>query len=60
MTQLAELRVLQGRLEEARALLRHYEDLPESVRPLAVLDLAVGSPEAASTRLVDAPSSSAV
>lgn len=52
VTQLAELRVLQGRLEEARALLRHYEDLPESVRPLAVLDLAVGSPEAASTRLV--------
>jgi len=52
VTQLAELRVLQGRLEEARELLRHYEDLPESVRPLAVLDLAVGSPEAASTRLV--------
>ena len=52
VTQLAELRVLQGRFEEAWELLRHYEDLPESVRPLAVLDLAVGSPEAASTRLV--------
>ena len=52
VTQLAELRVLQGRFEEARELLKRYEDLPESVRPLAVLDLAVASPDTASTRLV--------
>ena len=51
VTTLAELRVLQGRLEEARALLEPYEDLPESVRPLAVLDLAVGSADAATARL---------
>lgn len=51
ITQLAELRVLQGRFEEARELLATYEDLPEAVRPLAVLDLAVGSPEAAAARL---------
>jgi hypothetical protein len=36
VTQLAELRVLQGRYEEARALLESYEDLPAAVRPLAV------------------------
>lgn len=51
VTQLAELRVLQGRFEEARDLLERYEDLPESVRPLAVLDLALGSHDAASARL---------
>ena len=51
VTQLAELRVLQGRFEEARALLESYEDLAESVRPLAVLDLALGSPGAAAARL---------
>lgn len=51
VTQLAELRVLQGRFEEARELLERYEDLPESVRPLAVLDLALGSPHTASARL---------
>ncbi len=51
ITQLAELRVLQGRFEEARDLLGAYEDLPEAVRPLAVLDLAIGSPEAAAARL---------
>jgi DNA-binding NarL/FixJ family response regulator len=51
ITQLAELRVLQGRFEEARELLGSYEDLPEAVRPLAVLELAVGSPEAAAARL---------
>ena len=51
VTQLAELRVLQGRFEEARDLLRRYEDLPESVRPLAVLDLAIGSPDTATSRL---------
>ncbi|MEU1973485.1 response regulator transcription factor [Microbacterium sp. NPDC019599] len=51
ITQLAELRVLQGRFEEARELLGSYEDLPEAVRPLAVLEIAVGSPEAAAARL---------
>jgi DNA-binding NarL/FixJ family response regulator len=50
-TQLAELRVLQGRLEEARELLSRYEDLPESVRPLAVLELADGAAEPAAARL---------
>ena len=34
-----------------RALLEPYEDLPEAVRPLAVLDLALGDPEAAIARL---------
>jgi DNA-binding CsgD family transcriptional regulator/tetratricopeptide (TPR) repeat protein len=51
VTQLAELRVLQGRYEEARALLQDYEDLPEAIRPLAVLDLALGDPETAAVRL---------
>jgi ATP/maltotriose-dependent transcriptional regulator MalT len=51
VTQLAELRVLQGRLEEARTLLSSYEDLPESTRPLAILDLALGSAELAVSRL---------
>ena len=51
VTQLAELRVLQGRLEEAHAMLEPYEDLPESVRALAVLDLALGSPDSAAARL---------
>jgi DNA-binding NarL/FixJ family response regulator len=51
VTQLAELRVLQGRFEEARILLERYEDLPESTRPLATLDLALGSAEPAVGRL---------
>jgi DNA-binding CsgD family transcriptional regulator len=51
VTQLAELRVLQGRLEEARHLLSGFEDLPETARPSAALDLALGSPEAAASRL---------
>lgn len=51
VTQLAELRVLQGRFEEARVLLESYEDLPEAVRPLAVLDLALGDANAATSRL---------
>ena len=51
VTQLAELRVLQGRFEEAKVLLERYEDLPEAVRPLAILDLALGSPDAAASRL---------
>jgi ATP/maltotriose-dependent transcriptional regulator MalT len=51
VTQLAELRVLQGRYEEARALMEPYEDLPESTRPLAVLDLAMGEPAVAAARV---------
>jgi DNA-binding CsgD family transcriptional regulator len=51
ITQLAELRIVQGRFEEARAMLLGYEDLPESVRPLAILDLAEGQPGAAAERL---------
>jgi ATP/maltotriose-dependent transcriptional regulator MalT len=51
VTQLAELRVLQGRFEEAQSLLEQYQDLPESVRPLAVLDLAQNSPDAAAARI---------
>ncbi|MEU4492935.1 LuxR C-terminal-related transcriptional regulator [Streptomyces sp. NPDC023998] len=49
--QLAELRVLQGRLEEAGALLSAVEDLPESARPLSVLDMAQGFPGRAADRL---------
>ncbi|WP_406400892.1 hypothetical protein OH805_17750 [Streptomyces sp. NBC_00879] len=58
--QLAELRVLQGRLEEAEALLSSVEDLPESARPLSVLDLARGFAPRAAERLratIDALSS---
>ena len=51
VTQLAELRVLEGRFEEAQSLLEHYQDLPEAVRPLAVLDLARDAPEAAAARV---------
>jgi hypothetical protein len=51
VTQLAELRVVQGRFEEARDMLSSYEDLPEAARPLAVLDLALDHPEAAAARL---------
>jgi DNA-binding CsgD family transcriptional regulator len=50
-TQLAELRVVQGRLEEARTLLQSFEHLPEAVRPLAALELAEGSAGVASMRL---------
>lgn len=51
VTQLAELRVLQGRYEEARSLLEPFADLPEAVRPLAVLELALGSPDRAAALL---------
>jgi DNA-binding CsgD family transcriptional regulator len=51
VTQLAELRVAQGRVDEAQVLLQAYEDLPEAVRPLALLDLALGSPDTAAARL---------
>jgi len=39
---LAELRLLQGRLEEAEQLLAGYEELPESTHALAMLHLARG------------------
>ena len=48
---LAELRVLQGRLEEAERLLVGYEDLPEAVRPAVALHLARGELDAASALL---------
>jgi len=51
VTQLAELRVVQGRVEEAEELLKHYEDLPESARPLAAIDLARGDAKTAAARL---------
>jgi DNA-binding CsgD family transcriptional regulator len=49
--QLAELRVAQGRVEEAAVLLEEVADLPESVRPMAAVDLASGSPGRAAGRL---------
>ncbi|HEV8043578.1 MAG TPA: hypothetical protein VGP38_00210, partial [Rubrobacter sp.] len=48
---LAELRVLQGRLEEAEQLLAGYEDLPEAVRPAVTLHLARGEFAVASVLL---------
>jgi DNA-binding CsgD family transcriptional regulator len=51
VTQLAELRVIQGRLAEARELLAAYEDLPECVRPLAALDLADNAADRGAARL---------
>lgn len=51
VSQLAELRVIQGRLEEAALLLADFQDLPECVRPLATLDLAQGAPDRAAARL---------
>lgn len=44
---LADLRVLQGRLDEARELVRGYEDAPEAASPLARLSLAEGAPTVA-------------
>lgn len=48
---LAELRVVQGRVEEAELLLSGFEHFPEAVRPLALLHLARGEANAASTLL---------
>ena len=48
---LAELRVLQGRLEEAERLLAGYEDLPEAFRAAAALHLARGESALASALL---------
>jgi ATP/maltotriose-dependent transcriptional regulator MalT len=50
-TRLASLRVLQGRLEEAEALLRGYEDLPEATQPQVALYLARGQIALAAARL---------
>jgi DNA-binding NarL/FixJ family response regulator len=50
-TRLASLRVLQGRLEEAEALLRGSEDLPEATQPQVALYLAQGQTAMAAARL---------
>ena len=50
-TRLASLRVMQGRLEEAEALLRGYEDLPEATQPQVALYLARGQTALAAARL---------
>lgn len=50
-SRLASLRVMQGRLEEAEALLRGYEDLPEATRPQVALYLARGQTALAAARL---------
>jgi DNA-binding CsgD family transcriptional regulator len=49
---LAEVRLAQGRLEEAAALLEGREGLPESVLPAAELSIARGEPSLASARLL--------
>ena len=48
---LASFRVSQGRLEEAEALLRGYEDLPEAVQAMVGLHLARGQTALAAARL---------
>jgi DNA-binding CsgD family transcriptional regulator len=50
-TRLASLRVAQGRLEEAEALLVGYEDLPEADRAVVALHLARGQTALAAARL---------
>ncbi|MGN6575667.1 MAG: DNA-binding response regulator, partial [Nocardioides sp.] len=54
VARLAELRVLQGRLEEAEALLVGFESEWECAVVVAALDLALGRPERAVAGLVDA------
>jgi DNA-binding CsgD family transcriptional regulator len=49
---LAEVRIRQGRLEEAEALLHEREALPEATLPLAELFLAKGQPSVASAVLL--------
>jgi DNA-binding CsgD family transcriptional regulator len=49
---LAEVRILQGRWEEAGALLEGREELPEATLPAADLDLARGDTALASARLL--------
>jgi DNA-binding NarL/FixJ family response regulator len=48
---LAELRLMQGRLEEAEQLLAGFEDLPEAAHALASLHLARGEPTVAAAVL---------
>ncbi len=50
-TRLASFRVSQGRLEEAEALLRGYEDLPEAVQAMVALHVARGQTALAAARL---------
>jgi DNA-binding CsgD family transcriptional regulator len=50
-TRMASLRMMQGRLEEAEALLRGYEDLPEATQPQVALYLARGQTALAAARL---------
>ncbi|HZV51595.1 MAG TPA: LuxR C-terminal-related transcriptional regulator [Candidatus Dormibacteraeota bacterium] len=47
LVRLAELRVKQGRLDEARALLEGQETHPDAQAPLAALELARGRPKVA-------------
>jgi DNA-binding CsgD family transcriptional regulator len=49
---LAEVRILQGRLEEAAALLEGRDGLPEAAMPRADLDLALGESALASAVLL--------
>ncbi len=49
---LAEVRLLQGRWEEAAALLEGHEELPEATIPAADLDLARGDTALATARLL--------
>ncbi|MGH3734170.1 MAG: hypothetical protein ACRDT6_00855, partial [Micromonosporaceae bacterium] len=51
LVRLAELRLRQGRLDEAAQLLAGHERDPDAVRPLARLHLARGEPEVAATLL---------
>lgn len=51
---LVELRVLQGRLQEAEATLTGFEDDLECAAPAADLDVALGSPKRAVQRLAAA------
>jgi DNA-binding CsgD family transcriptional regulator len=51
VAELADLRVLQGRLGEAAALLRPYEDRTEAVGPLARLHLARGEAALAAAKI---------
>jgi DNA-binding NarL/FixJ family response regulator len=57
---LADLRVCQGRLEEAEMLLRGFEDQAEAVPPLARLHLARHQPELARALLDEALHSTSV